>query len=241
MPPSDEPIALEAYEALAEAYAAIAENKAENGYNEHPAMRKAIGDVAGLRVLDAGCGPGFLSRDLLLAGAAAVTGFDVSPKMVAIAQRTAGPNAQLFEHDMAKPLDGLADQSFDRVVSSLAIDYVRDWTVPLAEFHRLLSPGGQLIASVQHPMGAFQWFKPPTAFGVHLCQADWRGFTETPVTVPDYYRSMSEILNPILDAGFRLDRLEETQPIDELAPINPRKYAQGKRFPTFMILKASKA
>ncbi len=63
------PIALNAYETLAEAYAAKAETKAENGYNEHPAIRSVIGSARGPRVLDAGSGPGFLSRDLLEGGA----------------------------------------------------------------------------------------------------------------------------------------------------------------------------
>jgi hypothetical protein len=54
----DAPVALEAYEALARRYSDIAETKAENGYNEHPAMRAQLGAVKGLRVVDAGCGPG---------------------------------------------------------------------------------------------------------------------------------------------------------------------------------------
>ncbi|MEL7201206.1 MAG: SAM-dependent methyltransferase, partial [Pseudomonadota bacterium] len=83
MPPgadneTNAPIARDAYDALAEGYAALAETKAENGFNEHPAMRACIGDVKGLTVLDAGCGPGFLLRDLLAAGARRVCGFDVS-------------------------------------------------------------------------------------------------------------------------------------------------------------------
>lgn len=241
MTQSDEPIALAAYEELAEAYAAIAETKAENGYNEHPAMRKAIGDAAGCVVLDAGCGPGFLSRDLLKAGAASVTGFDISPKMLEIAARNAGPEARFFRHDMAKPLVELADTSFDLVVSSLAIDYVRDWSVPLSEFARVLRPAGRLVLSVQHPMGAYKWFKPPTAFGIHLCYADWKGFTPTPVTVPDYYRSIGEIINPVLRAGFALQVLDETQPVPELEAINPRKYERGMTFPTFIVLTAAKS
>ncbi|MEO1528258.1 MAG: methyltransferase domain-containing protein, partial [Planctomycetota bacterium] len=50
-------------------------------------MRRCIGDVTGLRVLDAGCGPGFLTRDLLAAGANRVFAIDVSPLMIDLAQK----------------------------------------------------------------------------------------------------------------------------------------------------------
>lgn len=238
MTEDDRPIALAAYEALAHAYAARAETKAENGYNEHPAIRRVIGAVEGLAVLDAGCGPGFLTRDLVAGGAARVAAFDVSPTMVAIARERA-PEAHVFLADMARPLAGLADASFDAVVSSLAIDYVRDWRVPLGEFRRLLRPGGRLVMSVQHPMGAYQWYHPPSAFGVHYVEAIWKGFTETPVVVPDYYRSFGEIVNPVIAAGFTLRGVHETRPVPELKAIDPEKFARGDTFPTFMVIDAA--
>ncbi len=56
----DEPIALRAYSDLADHFSAVAPTKAENAYIEQPAMRAALGDVRGLDILDAGCGPGIL-------------------------------------------------------------------------------------------------------------------------------------------------------------------------------------
>lgn len=237
MPDSQEPIALAAYEALAKGYNARAESKAENGYNEHPAMRRQIGDVAGLRVLDAGCGPGFLTRDLLAAGAASAAAFDVSPAMIEIARERLGDSAELWVGDMAQPLR-MDDASIDLVVSSLALDYVRDWSMPLGEFARVLVPGGRLVVSVQHPMGSFEWFKPPSAFGVHYCEARWKGFTPAPVVVPDYYRSVEEVINPILQAGFVLGALKETRPVAALKEIDADKFRRNDTFPTFLILDA---
>ncbi len=235
----DAPIALEAYEALARRYSDIAETKAENGYNEHPAMRAQLGPVKGLRVVDAGCGPGFLTRYLLDQGAAEVAAFDISPAMIEMARERLGERAGLFVADLARPLPFLASGHFDLVASSLAIDYVRDWSVPLAEFRRVLKPGGRVVMSVQHPMGAYKWYRPPSAFGVHLCEATWKGFGGTPVIVPDYYRSFSEIIRPILAAGFLLRDLKETQPVPELEAINPRKYQEGMVSPTFIVLDLS--
>lgn len=234
----DRPIALEAYDALADAYAARAETKAENGLNEHPAIRGVIGGVEGLEALDAGCGPGFLSRDLLNLGAKRVVAFDVSPRMVELARERVGPGGDVFVGDMAQPLAGLGDASFDLVVSSLALDYVRDWSRPLREFRRVLRAHGRLVFSVQHPMGSYDWFQPASAFGVHYCEADWRGFTEEPVTVPDYYRSFEEIINPLLAEGFALSGLHETRPVAELKIVDPVKYYRHSLKPTFMVIDA---
>lgn len=241
MTTDDQPVALEAYEALASAFSAIAATKAENGYMEHPAMRAQIGPVGGLKVLDAGCGPGFLMRYLLDQGVAEAVGFDVSPAMIAEARKRVGDDAALYVADMAKPLDFLADGRFDLVVSSLAIDYVRDWSVPLAEFRRVLVDGGRFVFSVQHPTAAWGWYDPPTAYGVHLCKADWKGFTKTPVTVPDYYRSFAEMMNPLIATGFRLQQIKDVEPAPELQEIDPRKYEKYRREPSFMIIDAEVA
>lgn len=237
-----EPIARDAYEKLARAYAEKAEAKAENGYNEYPAMRTQIGEVDGLRILDAGCGPGFLARDLLRAGAHSVVAVDVSPTMIDIAGETLadsiqGGNAEVHVLDLGLELP-IESAGFDLVVSSLALDYVRDWSVPLGEFRRLLVPGGRVVFSVQHPQGSYAWFRPPSAFGVHYCEAQWKGFTDEPVTVPDFYRSIGEILNPLLASGFRLRAIQETRPVETLRAIDPAKYERGQRFPTFLILDA---
>ena len=232
------PIAFDAYETLAQAYSDIAETKAENGYIEHPAIRECVGDVRRLKVLDAGCGPGIMLKWLLDNGAEETVGFDVSPAMVALAKERTGGRAALHVADMAEPLPFLPDAHFDLVTSSLAIDYVKDWRTPLNEFKRVLKSAGRLVFTVQHPMGSYDWFKPPSAFGVHLCETDWTGFTKEPVTVPDYYRSFDEIINPVINAGFRVERLTETKPVRELKDINPEKYERTSRFPTFMVIEA---
>ena len=50
------------YDSFAEAYSAETENNLINAYYERPAMLALAGDVAGRRILDAGCGSGPCSR-----------------------------------------------------------------------------------------------------------------------------------------------------------------------------------
>src|SRR5690349_11126871 len=125
------PIALEAYEKIAEGFSERAPAKAENAYIEQPAMRNAVGDVRGMKIFEAGCGPGILAEYLTHEGAK-VVGFDVSPKMIELAKNRVPHNATFFVADMAKHLPIEQDGQFDMVVASLSIDYVQDWTIPLS-------------------------------------------------------------------------------------------------------------
>jgi 2-polyprenyl-3-methyl-5-hydroxy-6-metoxy-1,4-benzoquinol methylase len=64
----DKPVALDAYDALAESYAALVDTKPHNAYYERPATLSLLPDVRGKRVLDAGCGPGVYSEWLASRG-----------------------------------------------------------------------------------------------------------------------------------------------------------------------------
>ncbi len=237
----NKPIALEAYEKLAEAFSEKAPAKAENAYIEQPAMRKAVGDVRGLKIFEAGCGPGILAEYLVHEGAKVVA-FDVSPKMIELARARNPKNATFFVADGAQPLplDTAHNGQFDMVVASLAIDYIKDWSVPLAEFHRLLKPKGKFIFTIQHPLGSWNWYKPECAFGVQYVEASWKGFTDEPVTMPDYYRSFEEVINPLITAGFKILRVEDLKPIDALRTLDPYKFGKFMKLASFMCVTVEK-
>ena len=138
------------YDEFAEAYSADNEVNLLNGHYERPAMLSLAGDVAGRRILDAGCGSGPLSAALRDRGAI-MTGFDLSTAMIELARRRLGEDADLTVADLAKPLP-YGDAAFDDVVASLVLHYLEDWTEPLAELRRVLKAGGRLILSVNHPI-----------------------------------------------------------------------------------------
>lgn len=64
----DKHIAFDAYEKLADAYAAMVDTKPHNAYLERPATLSLLPNVKGKRVLDAGCGPGVYSEWLVKHG-----------------------------------------------------------------------------------------------------------------------------------------------------------------------------
>src|SRR5499433_596908 len=73
------------------------------GYYARPAMLALAGDVAGRRILDAGCGSGPLFAALRDRGAV-VTGFDKSAGMLELARRRLGDDADLQVAELGSPL-----------------------------------------------------------------------------------------------------------------------------------------
>ena len=87
------------YDSFAGAYSAETEANLINGYYARPAILTLAGDVAGRRILDAGCGSGPLFAALRDRGAI-VTGFDKSAGMLELARRRLGDGADRPLHAM---------------------------------------------------------------------------------------------------------------------------------------------
>ncbi len=110
---------------------------------ETPWLIGPRGSLAGNCVLEVGCGRGVGIEILLVLGAAHVTGFDLDPKMVALAQKRVaqyGDRARVFVGD-AEAIDA-PDASFDAVVDFGIIHHVPNWRQALKEIARVLEPGG---------------------------------------------------------------------------------------------------
>jgi SAM-dependent methyltransferase len=117
-------------------------------------------DLHGQDWLDAGCGSGTMARYLVERGAR-VLGVDAAEEMIAIARELSsedvastvatvderGPQLR-FERIATISHLPVADQSLDGILCSSVLEYVSDPAACLAEFARVLRPGGRLVASV---------------------------------------------------------------------------------------------
>ena len=236
---NQKPIALDAYETLAEAYAAVGETKPHNAYYERPATLSLLPEIKGKRILDAGCGPGIYSEWLIKNGAH-VTAFDVSPKMIKLAKQRLGKTADVRLADMSKPLDFLQSASFDVVLSPLVLDYIEGWRSIFAEFYRLLRPSGHFIFSVTHPFSDYIYYKTDNYFVTELVGCEWRGFDKVRVQMPSFRRPLNELLNPLLEAGFQLEKIIEPLPTAEFKDADPKHYEELSKFPAFLCIRARK-
>ncbi len=118
-----------------------------------PTLLAVLGSVRGRRVLDIGCGNGYLTRRFRRQGATRAVGVDASHASIRIARRreAAHPSGAEFVQGDASRLHQFTGGSFDRIVANMSLMDIRDAAGTVNEMGRLLAPGGRLVFSINHP------------------------------------------------------------------------------------------
>jgi ubiquinone/menaquinone biosynthesis C-methylase UbiE len=99
----------------------------------------------GERILDAGCGTGVFTLDVLGAGAQ-VVGLELSlPMLLRAGRKLEGHLFHMVRGDMRKL--PFADNAFDKTVSVTAIEFIVDATATIGELFRVTKPGGCIVVS----------------------------------------------------------------------------------------------
>ncbi|MDR8410968.1 class I SAM-dependent methyltransferase [Nonomuraea sp. 3-1Str] len=144
--------------------------------------------------LDAACGTGRVAASLAGRGHQ-VIGVDGSPDMLARA-RDRVPQGEFLVGDLL----GLPvpDDAVDLVVCSLALTHVPSLRPVMAEFARVLRPGGHLVVSDMHPEGVARGFVPPV-----------RREDGQPGRIATYRHPVGDYLRAALAAGLQVRRCEE--------------------------------
>ncbi|MFD9741666.1 class I SAM-dependent methyltransferase [Umezawaea sp. NPDC059074] len=208
---------------------------------------RLLGDVAGKRVLEVGCGSAPCARWLVSQGARAVA-FDISEGMLrhaAAANRETGIPVPLVQAS-ADELP-FADGSFDAACSAFgAVPFVADSGTVMREVSRVLRPGAPWVFAVTHPI---RWIFPddPGPGGLTVTQSY---FDRTPyvevdelgrATYVEHHRTLGDYVRQFADAGLELEDLIEP----EWPAGHDREWGQwsplrGKLFPGTAIFRTRK-
>ncbi|MGH3111318.1 MAG: class I SAM-dependent methyltransferase [Gaiellaceae bacterium] len=158
------------------------------GVFNHPESEIGIlGDVAGLEVVELGCGTAYFSAWLAQRGARPV-GVDLTPAQLDTARRLQGETGIAFPLVEANAEDvPLPDASFDLVLSEYGASIWCDPQRWIPEAHRLLRPGGRLVFMCETPL-------------IMLCALD----DSTSTTLQRPQRGMYRIDWPEGEVGFHL-------------------------------------
>lgn len=172
------------------------------------------------RLLDVGTGEGQLSRRLVAADPAPrlVVGIDPSARQLANAAEQTGVVRYVRAAGERLPF---ADGAFDGVACCLVIEHASDPDAVLGELARVLGVSGRLVLLVNHPVvqGPGSGFVDDRILGERY----WRigpYLTETAtveevdpgVPVRFAHRPLSRYVNPLVEHGLVLTRLEEPAP-----------------------------
>lgn len=136
-------------------YAREYERETPNGYSfrvRRERLLEMLGKGSG-RILDIGCGPGVMTREILDLGWNYV-GVDISETMIEEAKNKFinEPRANFFVGPVEKIV--AADATYDAVVAMGLVEYVADDAVAIREMTRVLKPGGRLFVSLPN------WWSP---------------------------------------------------------------------------------
>jgi SAM-dependent methyltransferase len=223
------------YDSAAESYALHNQGSPFNAYYERPATVDLIGDAFGKRVLEVGCGAGSLT-DWMVDQGAIVTATDVSEVMLGLARARLGNRARIVLADLAAPMTFASDASFDLVVASLVLHYVRNWEGPLREFRRLLVSDGAVVFSTHHPTMDARLHSPDDYFALKQVTEVWDlGSSEFEVSF--WRRPLTDMTEAIHRAGFAIERLVEPEPLRELEERDPDAYGRIRTQPAFLFFR----
>jgi len=137
-------------------------------FTARPYVLEQLEPLSDQRVLDLGCGEGFVARQIKAAGAASVLGIDLSEGMIdeARAEEKRNPQGIEYRQGDATDLQDLSEAAFDRVAAVFLFNYVASdvMTEVIRSVRSWLAPGGRFVFTVPHPSLPFMRGEEPPFF-----------------------------------------------------------------------------
>ena len=216
------------------------------GAGEWSELQKLLPDFRGKRVLDLGCGYGWHCKYAADQGAASVLGTDLSEKMLQRAGQL-NPAPQITYQRAAMEDLRFAAGSFEVVLSSLAFHYVEAFGPLVERIYRWLTPGGDFVFSVEHPVftayGSQDWYYNEKGEILHFPVDNYyyEGQREAIFLgekVVKYHRTLTTYQDPLLRAGIELCRIVEPPPPENMMDLPGMK--DEMRRPMMLLVSARK-
>jgi SAM-dependent methyltransferase len=192
---------------------------------EWPVLKNILPDLNGKRVLDLGCGYGWHCRYAIENKAKEVIGVDISEKMLQKAiSMTNETNNIKYIH---KPIEEVEfnSKSFDVVISSLALHYIKLYDKLVNKIYKWLDKDGFFSFSVEHPIftayGNQDWIYSEKKEILHWPVDNYfyegkRNAIFLGENVIKYHRTLTTYLNALLKNGFKIIDVIEPRPDENI-------------------------
>ncbi len=215
---------------------------------------KLLPKVRGKKVLVAGCGSG-ADVCYFAAALAKVMGIDISEEQLALSKAALtekGLSAKLIRGDLNRFSKlRVPRESMDLIVSSYALQYVKDLKKLFTQFYQVLKPGGILAFSLDHPVLYAHYPKvqgkkrnrDASKFFNYLQERklEWVfNLSGRSARAYSYHRTLGTIIQSLVLAGFEIDACVEPSPELKGVTHHQKIASIAKRIPHTLILRAKK-
>ncbi len=218
-------------------------------FEEKPAIHRLLKDLRGKAVLCVGCGNGDECAYIKRRGAKRVIGIDISKSMIELAKEK---HKNIEFHVMSANKLYFKDKEFDIVYSDLVLHYIKNIEEPVKEVFRVLKPGGKFIFSVMHPLYTaferkekrnkkevlFGYIKIKNRYKIigdyfsnRIRKTKWFNYV-----LREYRRTFSDLITPLINAGFIIEKVVEPRPLRKLKAIDPQLYKKLSKIPEAIII-----
>jgi len=244
---------------MAKAYEDFTEG--EDSYSntiEWPCIQKMLPQLKNKRILDLGCGTGRFSFLFEKENPLSVLGVDISGHMLDIAKEKArerGSKVRFMQADISNS-DIYAGEKYDFIFSSTTSHYIEDIRSLFRNIYGALEDNGVCIFSLMHPVYTAQYpvdkngeFPSDDEWVVRYLDKSKRTYIQPWIEFNDsienflstsYHHTVSDYFNAVIDAGFRIEKVEEPYPPESWKQSCHRRYNAFIETPSYMIVKLSK-
>jgi len=200
---------------------------------EWPAQRALLGDVAGLAILDAGCGNGAKVAQLAHEGAGASVGVDISGDFI-----VPPPGVEFIEGDLSDlaAVPGLAGRRFDRILFLQSFGYASDGVRALRTAREMLTDDGFILLTRTQPIryAIERAERNGTSLGEEYFATESFAYQhrnwDDQVTLTKQPYTMSDLLNTFSAAGLWIEAAVEPQMPADAAERHPHKQAVMNKY-----------
>jgi 2-polyprenyl-3-methyl-5-hydroxy-6-metoxy-1,4-benzoquinol methylase len=167
------------------------------------AVLNTVLSCGGSRILDVGCGEGWLAHALMRNGKE-VTGLDVSPNLIEQARKESAAKFHVISYEKFAADPHVLGNDFDVIVCNFSL-FSNGLKEILKVMLSITRPSGHLVIQTLHPY---------SSVGELRYEDGWREehFNELPGTwssMPWYFRTISSWIRELTCAGWSLDELKE--------------------------------
>ena len=216
------------------------------GAGEWHQLKEMFPPLKGSRVLDLGCGYGWHCKYAVDQGAEEVLGIDASVRMIEEAKKRNADSRITYRTGSLEEYE-YPEETWDCVVSNLALHYIEDIESVYRLVYRTLKKGGTFLFNIEHPVFTSgvreDWIYDENGDPLYWPVDDYfypgeRKTCFLGCDVLKYHHTLTQIMNGLLRSGFVIEMVEEAEPPEEMMDMPGMK--DEMRRPMMLMIRAGK-